>query len=281
MTLKQWYPPVRLAMFAALVLAVLVMAGQLKGQDGSPPIAPEAGAAQGEAVREASPGWVHQVFGPAMSPLWLCSIVLLAVIINRFRALKRGRVINLKMVETVRRQMGELKVLDAIDTASRSRTLVGRAWANALREYQLGGVSLNGVLSDASSVVLKPLRRHLWLITTIGVIAPMFGLIGTVIGMIITFSTLAETGGADKAKLAVGLSFALYKTAGGLIVAIPAIIFGRYFSARVMAYAEEVEERIQSVCYEHSHGLARQERTPVEALSAGPQADAAAAEVSR
>lgn len=256
---------VRLFLFVALSAGLLALAVKLQAQAPDAPINTQVAAEQAQAAREAQHGWVHQVFGPAMWLLWACSIALVAAIINRFRAMKRSRVIDTAMMEQVKRQMGELKVDDAIATAAKSPTLVGQAWAKALREYQLGGVSLHGVLTDASALVLKPLRQHLWLITTIGVIAPMFGLIGTVIGMILTFSTLAETGGADKAKLAVGLSFALYKTAGGLIVAIPAIVFGRYFAARVIAYAEEVEAHIHGVCYEHSHGLAalgRGQKTP-------------------
>lgn len=270
------YAYVRLALFSALGLGLLLLSAKLQAQGAAAPVDAGVAAGQAAAAQEAQHGWVSQVFGPAMWVLWACSIALVAAILNRFRAMKRTRVLDEAMMRQVAKEMGELRVDDAVATAAKSPTLVGQAWAKALREYQLGGVSLGGVLTDASSLVLKPLRQHLWLITTIGVIAPMFGLIGTVVGMILTFSTLAETGGADKAKLAVGLSFALYKTAGGLIVAIPAIVFGRYFAARVIGYAEEVEASIHQVCYEHSHGLANQHRQRVaDALPAATPVGAA------
>lgn len=261
-----------LLLTAGLALAILSLAFSLHAQETGDAAAPAVDIAGAAAAREAQHSWVGQVFGPAMWLLWACSIALVAAIVNRFRAMKRSRVLDEPMIADVTRLMGELKVKEAQARAAQSDTLVGRAWAKALREYMLGGVSLNGVLTDATLIALKPLRAHLWLITTIGVIAPMFGLIGTVIGMIITFSTLAETGGADKAKLAVGLSFALYKTAGGLIVAIPAIVFARYFASRVIAYGEELEAHIHQVCYEHSHGLAA--NTASEASVSRPEAAA-------
>ncbi len=208
-------------------------------------------------IRTPQAGWVHQIFGPAMSPLWLCSIVLVALIFNRARATSRARVLDLGMIHEVGQLLAQLQIEKAREVAEQSNTLIGRAWARGLKEFALGYTSLNDSLANASVIALKSLRKHLWLITTISVIAPMFGLIGTVVGMIITFSTLAETGGVDKSKLAVGLSFALYKTAGGLIIAIPGIISGRYFSARVASYGDVVEDEILNLCHGYSKGLAR------------------------
>ena len=208
-------------------------------------------------IKTPQAGWVHQIFGPAMSPLWLCSVILVALIFNRARATKQARVLDTAMFQDVRQFLGLLQIDKAQEAAENSNTLIGRAWARGLKEFALGYTSLSDSLSNSSVVALKSLRKHLWLITTISVIAPMFGLIGTVVGMIITFSTLAETGGVDKSKLAVGLSFALYKTAGGLIIAIPGIISGRYFSARVAAYGDQVEDEILNLCHDYSKGLAR------------------------
>lgn len=247
-----------------LVLFLVLMAFPLATWADSPPAATPTAAATAAApagtetpVKAAKHTWVHQVFGPAMAPLWLCSVTLLGIIFNRFRATRRSIIVDKEMVKEVTALVGELKLTEAMQRAAKSPTRIGRAWAKGLKEFILGGVPLQQALTESSVVALKPLRAHLWLVTTIGVVAPMFGLIGTVVGMIITFSTLAETGGVDKAKLAVGLSFALYKTAGGLIVAIPSILFGRFFTSRVGAYVEEVESDILTVSYAHSHGLAR------------------------
>jgi len=260
--------------FPVYCLAVLLLAGSaflssLHAQTTAPtdPTTATAAAATAEAVKTPQAGWVHQIFGPAMSPLWLCSVMLVALILNRARATTRAKVVNDAMVREVSQFLGQLQINEAREAAERSGTLVGRAWARGLKEFALGYTSLSDALSNPSVIALKTLRKHLWLITTISVIAPMFGLIGTVVGMIITFSTLAETGGVDKSKLAVGLSFALYKTAGGLIIAIPGIISGRFFSARVTAYADEVENEILDLCHSYVQGLARADRTvPAETV---------------
>jgi len=199
---------------------------------------------------------LHQILGPGMWPLWLCSFALLALILNRARALARRRIFDATLATRVREHVAKLDFTAAEDEARKSPTLIGRAWADGLREFRAGGLALNEALSGVSGVALRPLKRNLNHIATIGVIAPMFGLIGTVVGMILTFSTLAQTGGVDKTKLASGLAFALYKTAGGLIVAIPAIVAGRYFQGKIAAYAAETEADIQSLHYAQVHAKA-------------------------
>jgi biopolymer transport protein ExbB len=193
-----------------------------------------------------------------MWPLWVCSILLAALIVNRSRALRRSRIIDPTLAKAVSEKIAQLDYAGAEEVARKSTSLLGGAWAGALREFQAGGLSLVDSLSNASSVVLRPLKKNLNHIATIGVIAPMLGLIGTVVGMILTFATLAKTGGVDKTELASGLAFALYKTAGGLIVAIPAIVAGRFFQGKIAAYAAETESAIQNIHYAHVHAKAKQ-----------------------
>jgi len=204
---------------------------------------------------------LHQILGPGMWPLWACSFALVTLVLNRSRVLRRSRIIDQELTKGVRDKVAKLDFAAAEEEARKSPTLIGRAWAEGLREFRAGGLAISEVLSNASGVAIRPLKRNLNHIATIGVIAPMFGLIGTVIGMILTFSTLSQTGGVDKAKLASGLAFALYKTAGGLIVAIPAIVAGRFFQGKIAAYAAEVEAAIQEVHYAHIHARAKSEAT--------------------
>jgi biopolymer transport protein ExbB len=202
---------------------------------------------------------LHQIIGPFMWPLWICSFVLLALVINRTRALNRSRIIDASLNQRVKELISKLDFAGAEAETQKSSTLIGRAWADGLREFQAGGLSITEALGNASGIALRPLKRNLNHIATIGVIAPMIGLIGTVVGMIITFATLAETGGVDKKELASGLAFALYKTAGGLIVAIPAIVAGRIFQGKIAAYAAETESAIQAVHYANVHARAQAE----------------------
>ena len=94
-------------------------------------------------------------------------------------------------------------------------------------------------MEGAGRAAAHTLEKHLSALATIASAAPLLGLLGTVIGMIEIFGSqggASATGGGNPAQLAAGISIALYNTAFGLIVAIPALIFWRYFRARVDGY---------------------------------------------
>lgn len=169
-----------------------------------------------------------------------------------------------QMVERVAERAAERDLAAAQEEAARSSTALGRAWAQALHECRLGGVALAEALTNATVLAFKPLKRNLRVISTIAVISPLLGLLGTVLGMIMTFSQIAATGGAEKTKLADGIAVALFTTAAGLIIAIPAIIAGRYYSARIVAYADEAEADIDRLNYRYTHARA-QESTEAQA----------------
>ncbi len=199
-------------------------------------------------------------FSPAMWPLWACSITLLTLIIEKLKSLQASRILDPDLTEKIFESIKDLDIKDAEGIAERSDTLIGKAWAQGLHEFSLGGISLHNALTEASELALKPLKKYLSAIATIGVISPLLGLLGTIIGMIITFSHIsAATGGsADKAALAGGISMALFTTAAGLIIAIPAIISGRYFSSKIIHYAEFVEADINKANYLYNHSLSKQ-----------------------
>jgi biopolymer transport protein ExbB len=173
------------------------------------------------------------------------------------RTLKPYRVFNPVLTEQVAALVGEQKLDEAQRQAELSGTVVGRAWAQGLHEYALGGVSFDEALTNATALAFKPLRRNLQGIATIGVICPLFGLLGTIVGMIITFTHISAAGGADKAAISGGIAFALVKTAGGLVVAIPAIVSGRYFQGKLSMFAVQAEAAINRINYRHNHAKAR------------------------
>ncbi len=194
-----------------------------------------------------------QLFGWAMWPLWLCSIILIALILERRKKLAAAAVYDPVLLDQCCSLIGAGKTADAEQAARGNDTVIGRAWAQGLHEFQLGGVALADALTTASSLALKPLKRNLGAIATIAAISPLFGLLGTIIGMILTFSQINADGGADKAELAGGISMALFTTAAGLIVAIPAIIANRWFGAKLTSHAEIVEAAINRAQYRLTH----------------------------
>ncbi len=197
-------------------------------------------------------GFFDAVFGPGMWPLWICSVLLIAFIFERHKGLKRDKIIDREMVDAFTKHVSRHDMDAAQSVAKASETVVGKAWAQGVEEFKFGGVSIQEALTDKSLLAFKPLKRNLQAIATLGVISPLLGLLGTVAGMIITFQQIAATGGADKTELAGGISLALLTTCGGLIVAIPAIVSGRFFNSRLIGLAEEVEDDIHRVSYRYN-----------------------------
>lgn len=216
-----------------------------------------------------------------MIPLWVTSVVLCALVFERWRALRPQLITDEAMISTVVDRMGQGDVVGAQQAAAASDTVIGRAWGQALHEYQLGGVRLDDVLHDSTLLAVKPLKRNLNAIATIGTISPLFGLFATVIGIIISFGQMGAAGGADKAELAKAIGVALFGTAGGILLAIPAVILSRFFSARVNGIAEYAEAEIDRLKYAYARcqaeGRAPAAASAVARSAPSPKAAAAAA----
>jgi len=98
-------------------------------------------------------------------------------------------------------------------------------------------------IEDEGRSVTHELERFLTTLGTIATISPLMGLFGTVVGMIEIFGSQNPTGGSNPAQLAHGISVALYNTAFGLVVAIPAMIFFRYFRGKVEGFVVDMEQQ--------------------------------------
>lgn len=182
-----------------------------------------------------------------MWPLLGCSIVALALIIERFSSLKTLKVVPPKL-------LGEAMIvsrttLPAPDVVLKleQNSLLGEVLASGFRALganpRISEADLRSTLEGAGRKAAHKLERYLAALATIASAAPLLGLLGTVIGMIEIFGSQAggNAGGANPAQLAQGISMALYNTAFGLMVAIPALIFWRYFRARVDGYLLTME----------------------------------------
>ena len=213
--------------------------------------------------------WLFQIFGPGMWPLWICSIALVALLLERRRALRPERIVDAAMIDRVADLVAERKVAEAQAVAAGSPTVLGKAWVRGLHEFSLGGTSLAETLTNSTVLAFKPLKKNLLPLATLGVISPLFGLLGTVLGMIIVFHQIAARGGSDKAELAAGIGLALFTTAGGLIVAIPAILGNRYFTARLTSLAELAEEAISRIAYRYAHASAEAAEAAEKAPAGG------------
>ncbi len=182
-------------------------------------------------------------------PLLACSVIALALVIERFTSLKTSRVLPPKLLEeaiTVSRSA--VPGPDVVTKLERNSGL-GEVLAAGFRAMNANPRSteedLRIAMESTGRVVAHRLERYLPALATIASAAPLLGLLGTVIGMIEIFGSQSPSSGAvgagNPAQLAHGISIALYNTAFGLIVAIPTLIFWRYFRSRVDEYLLNLE----------------------------------------
>lgn len=189
---------------------------------------------------------IIQAAGWPIWPLLACSVVALALIIERFISLKPSRVAPPQLLdEALAVSRHGLPPPDVVDQLEQSSAL-GEVLASGLRaasQRAMAEEDLRAAMEGTGRAVAHRLERYLSALGTIASAAPLLGLLGTVIGMIEIFGSQAPgtVGGSNPAQLAQGISIALYNTAFGLIVAIPALIFWRYFRVRVDAYVLTLE----------------------------------------
>jgi len=171
-------------------------------------------------------GWV-------MAPILLCSVLALAIVIERFWTLQRRRIAPDDLVVRVWQwaQSGDLDD-ERIRRLARSSPL-GRILAAGLASRDSSREMMKENIEDVGRHVVHELERYLNALGTIAAITPLLGLLGTVIGMIKVFSVITTQGVGDPGVLANGISEALITTATGLSIAIPSLMFYRYFRGRV------------------------------------------------
>ena len=184
--------------------------------------------------------------GWLMAPILACSLAAATIIVERLLALRRARVLPAQLLATLDRWL-ERGAVDAREVeALPPHSPLGRIVAAGLATRGRSREILRERVEDTGRHVAHELERFLNALGTIAAISPLLGLLGTVIGMIEIFGAQAPSagatmGGANPAQLAHGISVALYNTAFGLIVAIPSLIFWRYFRARVDSYLLTME----------------------------------------
>ena len=175
-------------------------------------------------------------------PLIIASIVSLAIIFERIYTLRSNLIIPPALLEqtlnVLRKEGSNSNTLRALAEGSP----FGRVLAAGIRNHNSSREVMKETLEETGRAVAHELARYLTTLGTIASVAPLLGLLGTVIGMVEIFGSQTPTGG-NPAVLAHGISVALYNTAFGLIVAIPSMIFYRFFRGKVDALLVEMEQQ--------------------------------------
>jgi len=176
-------------------------------------------------------------------PIWFllaASIVAVALIIERAISLRASKIIPPQLFEQVvdmyRRQGVSEPVLERLAQDSP----LGAVLAAGLRNHKASRYVMKEAIEEAGRAVAHDLERFLTTLGTIATASPLLGLFGTVIGMIEIFGSQSPTGGNPQ-QLAHGISIALYNTAFGIAIAIPALIFYRHYKNKVDTFVVEME----------------------------------------
>ncbi|PXX90839.1 biopolymer transporter ExbB [Marinobacter vulgaris] len=171
--------------------------------------------------------------GILMVPILACSILALAIILERFWTLRPSRVTPQHTINELWRWIKKKELNGRKLKALQASSPLGRILAGGLMNAKHGREIMKESIEHEASQVIHDLERFLNPLGTVATIAPLLGLLGTVIGMIKVFAEIQLAGVGDAGNLAGGISEALITTASGLTVAIPALIFHRYFIRRV------------------------------------------------
>lgn len=179
--------------------------------------------------------------GWPMIPLLLLSALALAIIIERFWSLRRDSVLPPGLGNEVRAWAARGKLDPAHIESLRQTSPLGELLAAALAVRQRPREQIRERIEDVGRHLVHKMERFLNTLGTIATAGPLLGLFGTVVGMIQLFLGILDHGVGDVSQLAGGIGKALVCTATGMIVAIPALAFHRYFRGRIGEYIIDME----------------------------------------
>lgn len=190
-----------------------------------------------------------QIIHDAGWPIWLLittSVIGLALIIERFLALRAGNVIPADLIDEATGLVQNGAPLPSALEKLATHSACGRVLAEVLAVRNHDIAYRVAAIEDVGKDVAWRLNRYIPSLSTIAVISPLLGLFGTVIGMIEIFASYTPAGG-DPAQLARGISVALYNTGFGILIAVPALIFHRFFKARVEYFLHHIEHQASTL----------------------------------
>jgi biopolymer transport protein ExbB len=180
--------------------------------------------------------------GIVMVPIILASIVAAAIFLERIWTLQSRRVVPAELTEKVWKWVEQRQITDKHIHALQQNSPLGKILAAGLANRHRERAVINQIIEDTGRHVVHELERFINALGTIASIAPLMGLLGTVMGMIRTFNVIRTEGIGDPAAMAGGIAEALITTAAGLTVAIPALLGYKFLRGRVETLVVQMEK---------------------------------------
>jgi len=201
--------------------------------------------------------------GPLIVMIWLCilgtSMILVTFCIQLFMSLRSENLAPKALMESLTSTVMAGNYQEAWETCKANKAYAAKVLQGALERLGRGQDAVQGALIEYGLRQAQPIKTKISYISVIGVIAPMIGLLGTVIGMMGAFAVLGSSGVADPRGLALRIGEVLMATASGLFIAIPAFIFYYYFrnlSTIVVGLSDDkLQHLVADIPYEELHGI--------------------------
>lgn len=199
-----------------------------------------------------TPEAIIDEMGYFLLPFVIASIISMWFIIERLVILRTARVIPRHFVSRFLKLLkdGKLNARSALKLCNENPSPIASVFAHGVRKWGKPSVEVEQAIIDGGERQLSQLRRHLRVINGVATVAPLMGLLGTVIGMIQAFNEIANSSAMGKAEeLAVGIAMALLTTAFGLGIAIPSLIMYMYLAGRVDSLVMEMDQNAQDLVH--------------------------------
>ena len=186
--------------------------------------------------------WTYYIRGGmTMHPMLLCSIIGLIVIIERGIVLHRVKANTAQIFGAVRAALMRRDLKGAIAVCDANPGPIADTLRAGLLRFGKPAAEIEKAIESVALHQLSKLERGLWILASVANIAPLFGFLGTVTGMISAFGALAEVGLGNPKAVAAGISEALITTAYGLFIALPVQAAYNYFTSRIGSFALDME----------------------------------------
>ena len=183
---------------------------------------------------------IIQAAGWPIWPLILTSIIGVAIILERFWSLRKSQIIPDGLIVEIKTMIKQNNLDNNKVNILKNSSPLGDILAVAIAKRKDSVEEIKSALDERAGFIVHNLERYLGVLVTIATVAPLLGLFGTIIGMVELFSSFTSSG-HDVAVFARGISIALYNTAGGIVVAVPAMIAYRFFRSKIDNYLNEME----------------------------------------
>ncbi|NPA14972.1 MAG: MotA/TolQ/ExbB proton channel family protein [Deferribacteres bacterium] len=183
--------------------------------------------------------WIQQG-GIIMYPILLCSVIALAVFMERLVAYRKSKIIPERFVKELEKAGADPEEIKKV--CLKYDTPLSRIILTGVKRAKYGWLEATKAMESVGQHEIAVLARELRALSTIGNVAPMLGFLGTVLGMIQAFSTIAKVGTGKPELIASGISEALITTAAGLIVGIPSILAFNFLRNKLDKLSTEMEE---------------------------------------